>query len=93
MLAVVFGNLRNAHRSRWPDDGRTAWRVSHRIVRNINGEMAYPTLPMPFAREQDAVAAMKAIADMADWTQPYDVLIKQLDLDTVRLRMVEAMAW
>lgn len=89
MLDVVLGTMRDCKNARWPDDGRKAWRV--RYIDNVTGKTR--VLPMQFARESDARAAMTAIEQMADWNQPREILYKTLDIDLVRLRMVEAMAW
>lgn len=92
-LRVVFGTLDVSKGTRWPDDGGEAWRVRHAVREYINGVPFERTLPMKFARSRDAESAARAIAKLADWTQPYRKLVQSLDLDNVRLVMLESMAW
>lgn len=93
-LRVVFGALDPRMKTRWPDDGRECWRVSHNHpVSKSDGTVCYRTFPLQFARERDAVAAMNAIADLHDWSLSYEELVAVVDFNELRQRMVGAMAW
>lgn len=83
-LEITFGDAVRI-RSPWKDDGRIAFRVRH--------VASCLTIPMPFARRCDAEAAMRAIADFADWTQDAATLTATINQDKLRMKMLEAMAW
>lgn len=89
MLATEVKGLsaRDCDADPWPafgDPGGSGWRIHIASVNRV--------IPMRFARQKDAQAAMVAIADVVDWTGDTEQLrsVKWTDL---RDRMLAAMAW
>lgn len=87
-LRVVPGALSPLHRPRWPDSGEQAFRVSHCGLDGVER-----VFPIPFVRECDAQAAMRALESFTDWSKPYSELVDALDLEAIRRRMIEALPW
>lgn len=66
------------------DDGRWAWRIL------ITGP--YAVFPVMFARERDAEAGMRAIADLGDWENDWDSIVVAKAAE-IRERIAGAMQW
>jgi len=85
-LDVVFGASEKAKAAsgKYQDDGELGWRI-YLVVHDL-------VIPMKFARERDARAAMAAIVDAADWVGPIERLadLKYTDLAE---RMLGALQW
>ena len=67
------------------DDGSYGWRVAF-----AGNGLA---IPVRFLRKSDAIRAMHAIKDLADWTLPIDELNEVVDKQTILRVMTEALAW
>ena len=67
------------------DDGSYGWRVAFTATGLA--------IPVRFLRESDAIRAMRAISDLADWTLPIDELNEVVDKQAIVRTMTEALAW
>lgn len=69
------------------DDGGLGWRVKIDAVDAV--------LPMKFLRERDAEMAMRAIADLLDWTMDGEAVTQAMEplMKTIRRLMTESLQW
>ena len=69
------------------DDGGMGWRVL--------AVAADEVLPMKFLRRRDAEMAMRAIADLIDWTMDRESVASALEplAKTIRRLMTESLQW
>ena len=67
------------------DDMGLGWRVVH----SASGL----AIPMRFLRQKDAIAAMGAIAPLADWHQEPAAILESIDPKTIKQKMAEVLAW
>jgi len=74
----------------WQDDGRLAWRIAY------DDGVQSGVVPLPFAREKDALAALEAIRPLCTSDESVESTVASLmayGLDRVHRRMIESLGW